>query len=260
MVDYSKFSKIEDSDDEPIWQTQAPVKSSKVSEKVLQELDLKIEKLQTRSRFCHCFLDFAVDVEKLKIYAQEMEDAGAKLPKSRYLGRVVVELDQAAFAPKLCENFRLLCTGEQGTGVRGQRLSYQGRHLDYILPKYCIQASVPDEFSCWGSYLPDENLVLPQASFDKPGVLAVGNHGPDTNSCTFMITLNEASHLDGFNQIIGHVVRGLEVLRMIEGFPTDRKVQSFAERNVKSHWGGRPMVDVIIESCGEMSEELIVLK
>lgn len=40
--------------------------------------------------------------------------AGAKLPKSRYLGRVVVELDQAAFAPKLCENFRLLCTGEQG--------------------------------------------------------------------------------------------------------------------------------------------------
>ena len=45
-----------------------------------------------------------------------------------------------------------------------------------------------------------------------------------------MITLNEASHLDGFNQIIGRVVRGMDVLRLIEGFPTDRKVQCFADR------------------------------
>lgn len=52
------------------------------------------------------------------------------MPKTSYLGRVVVELDQAAFAPKLCENFRLLCTGERGEGVQGKRLCYQGRPLE----------------------------------------------------------------------------------------------------------------------------------
>lgn len=100
---------------------------------------------------------------------------------------------------------------------------------DYILPKYCIQASV-DDFSCWGGYLQDEDLLLPETSFDKPGLLAFSNHGPHSNSCGFLITLNEASHLDGFNQIIGRVVRGMDVLRLIEGFPTDRKVQCFADR------------------------------
>lgn len=70
-------------------------------------------------------------------------------------------------APKLCENFRSLCTGERGCGVGGRRLCYQGRPLDYILPRFCVQvaggecrrrcqASIPKEYSCWGRYLPDE--------------------------------------------------------------------------------------------------------
>jgi len=259
MVDYSKFNSIEDSDEEPIWQTEASQKYQGLSQKVLAELDEGAVSLQQRERHCHCFLDFSVDTSNLKCYEQEMLDSGAKIPENRYLGRVVIELDQVAHAPKLCENFRLLCTGERGNGVGGKRLCYQGRSLDYILPKYCVQASIPNEYSCWGSYLPDERLVLPNTSFDRPGLLAVGNHGANTNSCTFMITLNEADHLDGFNQIIGRVVRGMEVLRVIEGLPTDRKTSSYAERNVKTHWGGRPMVDVIIESCGEITEEQIAV-
>mmetsp|Transcript_60365 Transcript_60365/g.141078 ORF Transcript_60365/g.141078 Transcript_60365/m.141078 type:complete len:480 (+) Transcript_60365:62-1501(+) len=259
MVDYSKFNNIEDSDEEPIWQTEAAQKYQGLTQKALAELDVGVERLQQRDRRCHCFFDFAVELSHLKCYEQEMLDSGAKIPEQRHLGRVVIELDQVAYAPKLCENFRLLCTGERGQGVGGKQLCYQGRPLDYILPKYCVQASIPNEYSCWGTYLPDERLALPETSFDRPGLVAVGNHGANTNSCTFMITLNEAEHLDGFNQIIGRVVRGMEVLRVIEGLPTDRKSQSFAERNVKTHWGGRPMVDVIIENCGELAEEQLAL-
>eukprot|EP00440_Ansanella_granifera_P042878 gb/GFBE01046488.1/.p1 GENE.gb/GFBE01046488.1/~~gb/GFBE01046488.1/.p1 ORF type:complete len:482 (+),score=130.38 gb/GFBE01046488.1/:1-1446(+) len=257
MVDYSKFKNIEDSDDEPIWETKETQsqKYKGLPQKALAELDAGAQRMRSRQRPCLCFFDFALDVNLLAGYEQEMKDAGAKIPESRYLGRVIVELDQAQHAPKLCENFRLLCTGERGQGVGGKRLCYQDRPLDFILPKYCIQASIPNEYSCWGTYLPDERLEIPNTSFERPGIVAVGNHGSDTNSCTFMITLNEASHLDGFNQIIGRVVRGMEVLRVIEGLPTDRKTQAYAERNVKTHWGGRPMVDVVIESCGELTDD-----
>eukprot|EP00933_Yihiella_yeosuensis_P065825 TRINITY_DN69825_c0_g1_i1.p1 TRINITY_DN69825_c0_g1~~TRINITY_DN69825_c0_g1_i1.p1 ORF type:complete len:480 (+),score=118.56 TRINITY_DN69825_c0_g1_i1:60-1499(+) len=257
VVDYSKFKNIEDSDEEPIWETEDRKKYKGLPEKALSDLEAGCRQL--RERRCYCFLDFVVDLRKLQIYEQELQQDGVQLPRSRHLGRVILELDQAEHAPKLCENFRLLCSGERGAGVGNNQLHYKGRSLDFILPKFCIQASIPNEYSCWGRYLEDEKLSIPGVSFDKPGLVAVGNHGPNTNSCTFMITLNEASHLDGYNQIIGRVIRGMEVLRVIEGFPTDRKQKSFAEKNVKTHWGGRPMVDVFIDACGELSEDQVNL-
>ena len=47
-----------------------------LSQKVLDELDAGAEQLKLRHRPCQCFLDFAVDLEKLKVYHDEMEDAG----------------------------------------------------------------------------------------------------------------------------------------------------------------------------------------
>lgn len=253
----SKFDQIEDSDEEPVWETKAGKKFKGLPQKAIQELDSSAER--RKGRRCYCFFDFAVDLNQLSRYAQEIHDNGVPLPTKRSLGRVVVELDQAEHAPKLCENFRLLCTGERGTGVGGNKLHYKGRPLDLILPKFCVQASIPNEYSCWGDYLTDEKLRIPGVAFDQPGLVAVGNHGPDTNSCSFMITLHEAEHLDGYNQIIGRVVRGMEVLRVIEMLPTDRKERSFMERNVKTWWGGKPMVDVVIENVGELQEEQVDL-
>lgn len=252
-IDYSKFKDIADSDEEPIWETKTGKKYKGLPQKAKDDLDFAAEGLKSRRSFC--FLDFATNPDQLARYGEEIQDNGVPFPTKRCLGRVVIELDQVEYAPKLCENFRSLCTGERGTGVGGNKLHYKGRALDMILPKFCIQASIPNEYSCWGSYLSDENLHIPGLGFDQPGLVAVGNHGPDTNSCTFMITLNEAEHLDGFNQIIGRVVRGMEVLRVIEMLPTDRKERSFMERNVKTWWGGKPMVDVTIENCGELRED-----
>lgn len=256
-VDYSKFRDIEDSDEEPVWETGGGKKYKGFPQKVTDQLDTQAEGLKARR--CFCFLDFATDPTKLKQYAQEILDNNGTVPATRSLGRVVIELDQAAHAPKLCENFRLLCTGEQGGGAGGNKLHYKGRPLDLILPKFCVQASIPNEYSCWGSYLPDEKLSIPGVCFNRPGLVAFGNHGTNTNTCTFMVLLHEADHLDGYNQIIGRVVRGMEVLRVVEMLPTSRKERSFMEKNVKTWWGGKPVVDVIIESSGELREDEVDL-
>lgn len=249
-LDYSKFKEVYDSDEEPVWETKAGKKYKGLPQKVLDSLDAAADLLKGRQ--CYCFFDFATSPDKLKDHEQELSQHGFGVETSGRLGRVVIELDQASYAPKLCENFRSLCTGERGTGVGGNRLHYKDRALDLILPRYCIQASIRNEYSCWGTYLPDENLNIPGVSFNRPGLVAVGNHGPNTNTCSFMLMLNAAEHLDGYNQIIGRVVKGMEVLRIIEMFPTNRRERSFAEKNVKTWWGGTPTVDVILENCGEL--------
>lgn len=250
-VDYSKFKEIEDSDEEPIWEIEDGKKYKGLPQKALDTLNAAAAGLA--SRRCFCFLDFQTDPAKLKPFEQELAQSGAEVPTRALLGRVIIELDQAEHAPKLCENFRSLCTGERGTGVGRNKLHYKSRALDLVLPKFCLQASIRNELSCWGTYLPDEQLHIKGTSFDRPGLLAVGSHGPNTNSCTFMITLNEADHLDGYNQIIGRVVKGMEVLRAIEMLPTDRKERSFLEKNEKTWYGGKPVVDIVIEDCGELT-------
>ena len=60
--------------------------------------------------------------------------------------------------------------------------------------------------------------------FDKRGLLAMANSGPDTNGSQFFITFVDTPHLDGLHTIFGEVVRenGVldEIVRTGEGDPT----------------------------------------
>lgn len=51
--------------------------------------------------------------------------------------------------------------------------------------------------------------------FDKAGVVAMANAGPDTNGSQFFITFDAAPHLNGGYTIFGQVVQGMEVVNGI---------------------------------------------
>lgn len=51
--------------------------------------------------------------------------------------------------------------------------------------------------------------------FDKPGMVAMANFGPNTNGSQFFITFGPASHLDGGYTIFGQVLSGLEVAEQL---------------------------------------------
>ena len=113
-------------------------------------------------------------------------------------------------APKACENFIGLV--EKGY--------YNGIIFHRVIQDFMIQAGDPGGTgaggeSMWGKPFQDE--VSDKAKFDKPGILAMANSGPDTNTSQFFITTKATSWLDKKHTIFGEVVGGYDVVKKIEG-------------------------------------------
>lgn len=116
-------------------------------------------------------------------------------------------------APKACENFVKLV--EKGY--------YDGTIFHRVIPEFMIQGGDPTGTgrggaSVWGKPFADE--FKPDVRFDKPGVLAMANSGPNSNGSQFFITTAATPWLDMRHTIFGHVTAGYDVVRKIEGSKT----------------------------------------
>jgi len=116
-------------------------------------------------------------------------------------------------APKTCENFVKLV--EKGY--------YNGTIFHRVIPEFMIQGGDPTGTgrggsSIWGKPFGDE--FSSKARFDKPGILAMANSGPNSNGSQFFITTAETSWLDMRHTIFGTVTAGYGVVQKIEGVKT----------------------------------------
>ncbi len=66
--------------------------------------------------------------------------------------------------------------------------------------------------SIYGANFPDENLSL---DFNKKGLLAMANRGPNTNNSQFFVTFDETRWLDGVHTIFGELVEGFDTLDLL---------------------------------------------
>jgi cyclophilin family peptidyl-prolyl cis-trans isomerase len=62
-------------------------------------------------------------------------------------------------------------------------------------------------------YIPDE--INKDIKFKEAGLVAMANDGKDMNGSQFFITLDDLPMLDGEYTIIGHIVRGYEIVKKI---------------------------------------------
>jgi len=158
------------------------------------------------------------------------------------IGRLIFELFNET-APKTCENFRALCTGEKGlSSVSEHPLYYKGSILHRCIKDFMIQGG---DFtkrngmggeSIYGSPFPDEDLTRP---LDAEGLLCMANRGPNTNGSQFFITLRDCPHLNGKHVVFGRVIRGYsETVQRIIDVPVDEK--------------DRPLKTITIINCGEL--------
>jgi cyclophilin family peptidyl-prolyl cis-trans isomerase len=129
-------------------------------------------------------------------------------PKTKYTatfklekGDVVVELF-ADKAPRTVNNFVFLA--REGF--------YDGVMFHRVITGFMAQGGDPTGTGGGAPGYTFEDEFDPSLRFDRPGLLAMANRGPDTNGGQFFITYAATPHLDGLHTIFGEVIEGAEVL------------------------------------------------
>ncbi len=135
------------------------------------------------------------------------------------VGEIVVKLLPEK-APKTVANFVGLAEGtrewkDPRTGQAVKRPLYDGTVFHRVIPDFMIQGGDPLGTGTGGPGYRFEDEIGPDNRFDKPGLLAMANAGPNTNGSQFFITEVPTPHLNRGHTIFGEVVKGLELVRKI---------------------------------------------
>ncbi|HMN13007.1 MAG TPA: peptidylprolyl isomerase [Bellilinea sp.] len=109
------------------------------------------------------------------------------------------------YAPLAVNNFAYLA----------QNGWYKGVTFHRVIPDFVAQAGDPSGTGMGGPGYAFNDEINPALVFDKPGVLAMANSGPNSNGSQFFITYKEHPELNGKYTIFGQVLKGMDVLTQL---------------------------------------------
>jgi peptidyl-prolyl cis-trans isomerase A (cyclophilin A) len=139
-------------------------------------------------------------------------------------GQVVVKLFTKD-APKTVENFVGLATGEKewtDPATRAKKAGtplYDGTIFHRCIGDFMVQGGDPLGRGTGGPGYQFADEFQSGRKFDKPGLLAMANAGPNTNGSQFFITVVPTPWLSGKHTIFGEVVSGYDQVKRIANDP-----------------------------------------
>lgn len=107
---------------------------------------------------------------------------------------------------------------------------YDGVTFHRVIEGFVAQGGDPSGTGTGGPGYTFEDEIDSGLVFDRPGLLALANSGPNTNGSQFFITFAPTPHLNGLHTIFGEVTAGAEVLDRLT--PRDPQDQSSAPGDV----------------------------
>jgi len=84
-----------------------------------------------------------------------------------------------------------------------------------VLPGFVAQAGDPTGTGLGGPGYAFVNETDPNVTFDRAGLLAMANAGPDSNGSQFFITYDATPNLNGKYTIFGEVIEGMDVVEKL---------------------------------------------
>ena len=142
-------------------------------------------------------------------------------------------------APQTVANFVELATGarewqDPRSGGKKTEPLYEGTIFHRVIPDFMIQGGDPEGRGRGGpGYTFADECPPGGPAFDRPGLLAMANAGPNTNGSQFFVTVAPTPHLTGKHTIFGEVVDEMDVVDTISTVPTGAQ--------------DRPREDVVLE-------------
>jgi peptidylprolyl isomerase len=100
---------------------------------------------------------------------------------------------------------------------------YNGLIFHRVIKGFMIQGGDPTGTGRGGESIwhkEFKNEYAPNLTFDKPYLLAMANHGANTNGSQFFITVAPTPWLNGGYTIFGRVISGKDVVKKIESVST----------------------------------------
>ena len=130
--------------------------------------------------------------------------------------------------PKTVKNFVGLATGEQEwvdhkTLQKQHTPLYDGTIFHRVIPGFMIQGGDPKGNGTGGPGYHFEDEFRSGLLFDRPGLLAMANAGPNTNGSQFFITVAPTPHLNNRHTIFGEVIGGMDIVHKIVNTPRDSR-------------------------------------
>jgi peptidyl-prolyl cis-trans isomerase A (cyclophilin A) len=142
-------------------------------------------------------------------------------------------------APVTVTNFVELATGKRQwrdprSGQETTQALFDGTVFHRVIPDFMIQGGDPEGTGRGGPGYEFEDECPPDGpTFDRPGLLAMANAGPNTNGSQFFVTVVPTPWLNGKHTIFGEVIEGMDIVERISTVPTGS--------------GDRPKEDVVLQ-------------